>query len=112
METKLLDFNLDKSYVIVMGSKKNKIEIDKQMEINPLTLCGQKMKVLKKEKYLGDIICSEGLAASVQATVMKRKGDSGHKIFHRWHPFSGLQHIRDMLGKNTYGRQAAPASSC
>ena len=50
------------------------MEIEKQMETTPLTLCGQEMKCLEKEKYLGDMICSGGLAASVQATVMKRKG--------------------------------------
>ena len=38
METKLLDFNLDKSCLIIMGSKKRKAEIE-----NPLKLCGQDM---------------------------------------------------------------------
>ena len=52
METKLLDFNLDKSCVIVMGSEKRKAEIDVQMKENPLKLCGQKMKYALKEKYL------------------------------------------------------------
>ena len=74
METKLLDFNLDKSCVIVMGSTAKKIEIEKQLEATPLTLCGQKMKCLKMEKYLGDMICTGGLAESVQATILKRKG--------------------------------------
>ena len=50
METKLLDFNLDKSCVIVMGSTAKKIEIEKQLEATPLTLCGQKMKCPKMEK--------------------------------------------------------------
>ena len=74
LETKLLDFNLDKSCVIIMGSKKQKETIENELDQNPLILCGQKMKVLKKEKYLGDMISTGGLAESVLATVLKRKG--------------------------------------
>ena len=74
METKLLDFNLDKSCLIIMGSKKRKAEIESQLKDNPLKLCGQDMTILQNEKYLGDMICTSGLAGSVQATVMKRKG--------------------------------------
>ena len=44
------------------------------MKNYPLTLCGKVMKFAAAEKYLGDMISSEGLAASVTATVMKRKG--------------------------------------
>ena len=44
METKLLDFNLDKSCVIVMGSRLKKAEINEQLRENPLKLCGQEMK--------------------------------------------------------------------
>ena len=74
METKLLDFNLDKSCVIVMGSRKQKTEVEGQLEQNPLTLCGKKMVNVQMEKYLGDMLCSAGLSESVHATVLKRKG--------------------------------------
>ena len=74
MESKLLDFNHDKSVLIVMGSKKNKKKIDEDMKNYPLTLCGRVMKITNSEKYLGDMIDSGGLAESVTATVMKRKG--------------------------------------
>ena len=74
METKLLDFNLDKSCVIVMGSEKRKAEIDEQLKEKPLKLCGQKMKYVLKEKYLGDFLSSGGLSEGVQATILKRKG--------------------------------------
>ena len=40
----------------------------------PPTLCGKVMKITKSEKYLGDMISSDGLADSVTATVLKRKG--------------------------------------
>ena len=74
METKLLDFNLDNSCVIVMGSPKQKSEIESKLQDNPLTLCGQEMPNVRAEKYLGDMISSAGLAESVQATFTKRKG--------------------------------------
>ena len=74
METKLLDFNLDKSCYIVMGSRANKTKIDQELKANPLTLCGKPMENVTKEKYLGNMISCNGLAASVEATVKKRKG--------------------------------------
>ena len=74
METKLLDFNLDKSCFLVMGSKGNVNKMENDLEVTPLTLCGQLMNRMKKEKYLGDMISEGGLAASVDATVTKRKG--------------------------------------
>ena len=56
MESKLLDFNLDKSCAILMGAKGVKDEIENELKENPLTLCDQTMKCLPMEKYLGDII--------------------------------------------------------
>ena len=74
METKLLDFNLDKSCYIIMGSNDNKKKIENDLEVSPLTLCGEPMKTVPAEKYLGDMISCNGLAASVEATVAKRRG--------------------------------------
>ena len=76
MESKLLDFNHDKSVVIIMGSKKKKEDIEKEMKVKPLTLCGKDMEIATSEKYLGDMISADGLAESVSATVMKRKGQT------------------------------------
>ena len=76
IESKLLDFNHDKSVVIIMGSKKKKEDIEKEMKVKPLTLCGKDMEIATSEKYLGDMISGEGLAESVAATVMKRKGQT------------------------------------
>ena len=39
LETKLLDFNLDKSCFIIMGSRDNKEKIEEELKLNPLTLC-------------------------------------------------------------------------
>ena len=40
METKLLDFNLDKSCYLLLGSNVNKEKIENELKVNPLTLCG------------------------------------------------------------------------
>ena len=44
MESKLFDFNHNKSVVIIMGSKQNKKDIEEEMKKHPLTLCGKRMK--------------------------------------------------------------------
>ena len=72
METKLLDFNLDKSCYMVLGPKEKQKEIRTYFEASPLTLSGQSMKEVSDEKYLGDYISSEGLAKSTFVTIKKR----------------------------------------
>ena len=80
METKLLDFNLDKSVYIVVGNKSDK-NIKKMLEENPLTLAGIPMKEASQEKYLGDQIHMLGNSESVLATVKSRAGQVSAAIF-------------------------------
>ena len=80
-ETKLLDYNLDKSCFVVIGKKKLQQELQEQLESCPIQLCGGNMKQEKKAKYLGDWLSCHGLADSVTATVMKRKGLVIHSIY-------------------------------
>ena len=80
-ETKLLDFNMDKSVLIVMGKAKVKKEMEAQLLINPPKLYGQNMIMVNEEKYLGEIISAGGLADSVTATVAKRSGRVLQSIF-------------------------------
>ena len=47
IESKLQDFNLDKSCTIVIGSRVKKKEIKEQMLDNPIQLCQKTIKVLK-----------------------------------------------------------------
>ena len=72
-ETKLLDFNMDKSCLIAIGRKKARTDLEKKLIENPPQLYGRNMKQVKAEKYLGDQISST-LAVSVAATVTKRSG--------------------------------------
>ena len=71
-EKKLLDFNLDKSCVIIIGSRKFRRNKKEELETNPLTFCDEIMKVVESERYLGDFI-GPSLSESVFITVKKRK---------------------------------------
>ena len=81
MESKLLDFNLDKSCYMVVGSDRARKAMQPSLERNPQTLCGRNMKPVNQEKYLGDQLCSAGLAASVLATINKRAGRANSAIY-------------------------------
>ena len=80
-ETKLLDFNLDKSCIIIIGKGKPRIEMEKQFSENPPLLYGQEMNIVTEEKYLGDQISAGGLGPSILATIKKRRGLVIDKIF-------------------------------
>ena len=72
-ESKLLDFNYDKSSVILIGSKKF-IRITKEKyNVNPLKLCNKVIKLSESECYLGDQIGSS-LSESVFLTIQRRLG--------------------------------------
>ena len=73
-ESKLLDYNVEKSCFVVLGNKKASKKIQTQLMETPLMLCGSKMKQVTKTKYLGDIISANGLAESVSETVKSRTG--------------------------------------
>ena len=81
IETKLLDFNLDKSCTLIMGSKSKRKQMKEQLQETPLMLCNKMMKVAEVEKYLGDYFSCEGLAHSVFTTVVKRKPQAMMSIF-------------------------------
>ena len=74
MESKLLDFNIDKSCYMVVGNPKWKVGIMKSLESSPLTLSGFPMKGVIQENYLGDYIHCLGNPESVTATVNARHG--------------------------------------
>ena len=80
-ETKLLDFNMTKSCMIVIGKPNIKKEMEAQLLVNPPKLYGQNMKQSNEEKYLGEMINSGGLSDSVTATVAKRTGRVLQAIF-------------------------------
>ena len=73
-ETKLLNYNLEKSCFIVFGDRKARQKINEELVSRPLMLCGANMVQEEQAKYLGDQLCGLGLAESADATVRKRRG--------------------------------------
>ena len=80
-ETKLLDFNLDKSVIIIIGKANVRSKMEDDFTANPPLLYGEKMKQVAQEKYLGDQISNGGLGASILATISKRRGKVLQTIF-------------------------------
>ena len=72
METKMLDLHDEKSCFLVVGKGKVLKQVKNELQMSPLNLYGKPMKQKKQEKYLGDLLHCDGLAASVKATVEAR----------------------------------------
>ena len=72
-ESKILDFNLEKCCVVILGNKKFRRKIKNEMDANPIIFCGQPIRNLESEKYLGDYF-GVSISESVYITVQKRKG--------------------------------------
>ena len=72
METKMLDLHDEKSCFLVFGKGKSEQAMKRELLRAPLTLYGKPMVQKDKEKYLGDYLHCNGLAASAKATVDAR----------------------------------------
>ena len=53
-ESKLLTYNLKKSYIVILGAKKARRELKKKFEKNPPKLYGQPLQIVNHQTYLGD----------------------------------------------------------
>ena len=74
MNKNLLKVHPDKTGFIVMGCKKYKEKVYTELKENPI-MVGKFVTTEKEvDKYLGDLMHSDGLAASVEATVKDRTG--------------------------------------
>ena len=80
VESKCLSFNFDKSVCIVLGNQKARKKLISELEVNPLKLGGNVMKLVTAEKYLGDQL-SENVSESVNATIRRRVGLAAHTAF-------------------------------
>ena len=74
MKDKQLEVHPDKTGYIVLGSLKFKEKICREVLITPIRFGSMVTKMKTQDKYLGDIIHSDGLGASVEATVKDRIG--------------------------------------
>ena len=74
MKERNLQLNQKKSVCIFIGSKKQKMEASRELEVQPL-FCGDFITQEKQcEKWLGQQISARGLADSAAQTVEKREG--------------------------------------
>ena len=74
-ESKLLTFNGKKSSLILVGNKKKREEIEKELNSNPILLYGKPMGIKEMDKYLGDQV-HNGTKESILSTIKKRKGNT------------------------------------
>ena len=80
VESKCLSFNFDKSVCMVLGNKKAREELIKELKANPLKLGDNEMKLVEGDKYLGDQL-NINVTESINATVRRRKGLAAHSAF-------------------------------
>ena len=73
-ETKLLDYNLEKSGFLIIGETKAKKKMQIELEESSLLFCDKNMKQENATRYLDDWLSTDGLADSVKVTVNKRFG--------------------------------------
>ena len=69
---RLLRCHPTKTCFLLVGSKMWKRKVKGDLEASPLMFGSFPMKEKEQDVYLGDILSSEGLGASVEATVMHR----------------------------------------
>ena len=72
MNTKQLMLHPDKTCYLVLGKGDSYLKMENEIAVQPIT-CGEfEPKRKMQEKWLGDIFSSQGLDASVQATIEDR----------------------------------------
>ena len=76
-----LDAHPDKTGYIVFGSKGYKEEISRQLEQCELSLGDFTVKRKQSDKYLGQILHTDGVRSSVEATIADREGKLKGAIF-------------------------------
>ena len=82
LEDKGLDAHPDKTaYIMFKGNKQDVEKKEKELKFTPLNFGQFMMSRKQKDKYLGQILHEDGLAASVAATVSDRVGKIKGAIF-------------------------------
>ena len=79
--TKQLQFHPKKSCFLVYGTENYKAKIKLEAEQEPVKLGINILLEKSQEKYLGDVFCSQGLSASVEATVKERSSKIKGSIY-------------------------------
>ena len=72
-ETKLLDFNMTKTFCIILGNKKAGKKLEEEYLENPTKLYGEEVKLVSHESYLGEEL-GGNISESITLTIKKRIG--------------------------------------
>ena len=80
-ESKMLDYNRDKTCAIIIGEKKARKRLEKEIELHPLQLYGEDLKTKTCDKYLGWNLNGESISKCSQSTIERRKGNVLKSIF-------------------------------
>ena len=78
---RLLKCHPTKTCYVLYGSEKWKKEVREELERSPLKFGDFLMKEKEQGVYLGDVLSSRGLAASVEATIAHRLGKVKGSIY-------------------------------
>ena len=73
LQKKTLQAHPDKSGILLLGSKKYKDKMRKELEENPIILNNFSLRLKLSDKYLGQIFESD-LSTSALSTVRQREG--------------------------------------
>ena len=74
LQDKGLQAHPDKTCFVVLGTKKFKESVARELEVSPLWCGSFKLNQKESDKYLGQIIHEDGLGRSALATVEERRG--------------------------------------
>ena len=80
-ETKLLSYHLDKSAALVVGNNDVRMKIEEELNLNPLILCNQPMKMVCSYTYLRTVISEQGVGESAKESVNSKLGKVKHLIY-------------------------------
>ena len=79
-ESKVLQYNETKSFIIILGAKGARRRLKKEFQDNPPTLYGRPMQIVDNQSYLGDQIGFSN-AESITLTLNKRLGIARKAVF-------------------------------
>ena len=74
MAKKKLKSNQTKSRYVLLGSEEFKAKTRQEAKEAPVMMGSHIMEESPEEKYLGDMVHTDGLAASIRCTINKRLG--------------------------------------
>ena len=79
-EVKLLNYNIGKCKIVVMGKANARKKLTEEFIVNPPKLNGKEVELSNEEVYLGDVLGSDA-AESISLTIKRRSGLIKKTIF-------------------------------